>query len=144
MQPTIERKLSLNRWRMQDAPPTVAADPPAIVADMPHDPRRPVPGQAELLAERVLGTDQTLDIRLCGAQSSIDVCRRDAELFRRDHGEMRPLDDELPRIVALADCRCKRLLGDELRKDDMIRHGRELCTFGVELRAVGGQDRAAP
>src|SRR3984893_1954018 len=144
MQPTIERKLSLNRWRMQDAPPTVAADPPAIFADMAHTPPRPAPDQAELFAERVLGTDQTLDIRLCGAQSSIDVCRRDAELFRRDHGEMRPLDDELPRIVALADCRCKRLLGDELRKDDMIRHGRELCTFGVELRAVGGQDRAAP
>src|SRR5947199_6689709 len=53
----------------------------AVVADVADDARRPVLGEAELLAVFAFGADEAHDVRLLGFQRVADVLGVDSELL---------------------------------------------------------------
>src|SRR5580704_17941806 len=105
----------------------------AVIADLPDDAHHPISGQPQLFAEVALNSHQPLDLGLLRFQRIIYGLRRDTELLGIDHGEMRPLDDIEPLIVAMAHGRPERLLGDDLRQDHVVVWSAELQPLGKEL-----------
>ena len=73
----------------------------------------------------------------------VDVGLGDAELLGVDHGEMHPLHDVEPLVVAVAHRRAERLLRDDLRQHDVVVRLGEAQPLGVEAGGVGGVGVAA-
>ena len=103
----------------------------------------PILRQADVLAEVAFGAQQPLDIRIGGAQALGDVGLGDAELFRRDHGVMRPFHDVEPLVIAVTDDGAERLLRDDFRQDHMVIHGSQAQALGVEAGGVRREGVAA-
>src|SRR5205823_2228495 len=74
----------------------------AVVADLLHDVVGPAVVERHHLADVAARTDEALDRRVLAFRLLIDVPRGEAELFRLDHCEERPLDDVEPAVVAVA------------------------------------------
>ena len=74
---------------------------------------------------------------------SSTLALRDAELLGVDHGVVRPLHDVEPLVVAVAHRRAERLLGDDLRQDDVVVGIGEPQPLAGETRGVGGVGVAA-
>src|SRR3954468_1274091 len=91
-----------------------------VVAHLLDDVIGPAVVEREHLAEVAARADEALDGGVGAPGLLVDVLRREAELLGLDHGEKRPLDDVEPAVVAMADCRAERFLGDELRQDDVL------------------------
>src|SRR6476659_7267135 len=85
-----------------------------VVADLPDDKVGPAVVERQHLAEVAGCADEALDGGVRALRLLVDVLRVEAELLRFDHGEERPLDDVEPAIVAVAQRRAERLLGNEL------------------------------
>ena len=96
----------------------------AVVADVLDDAVGPVVGQADGFAELAFGAEQALDLRVVGGLHLVDIGLGDAELLGVQHGHVGPADDVAPLVVALADRRAERLLGDDLRQHDVVVRGR--------------------
>src|SRR6476620_5205288 len=74
----------------------------AVVADLRHDVGGPFLVEAHRRAEVAVEAENALDDRIGRARERLDVLRRDAELFGRDHGVVGVADDVEPALVALA------------------------------------------
>ncbi len=115
----------------------------AVVAHVLDDTHSPVVGQADGLTELALGAEQAFDLRVLGGLHLLDVGLGDAELLGIEHGIVRPPDDVSPLVVAVADCRAKRLLGDDLWQNDVIVRVRDGQTRGIEAGDVSRHRIAA-
>ncbi|ENN86993.1 hypothetical protein RHSP_13702 [Rhizobium freirei PRF 81] len=122
----------------------IAVEDFAVVTDTFDDVVGPVIGQAEVSADggTLLGAEEALDIRIWRALHLIDVLLRDAEFLGIDHRIGRPADDVEPLVVALADGRAERLLGDDLRQNDVVVRVLQRQAQRVEAGLVGGVDVA--
>src|SRR5262249_37282297 len=98
---------SPHRWRVHDAAlgpqrvqaardlerralPDVALEHLAVITDVLEDTVGPVLGEAELLAEIALGTEQALDVGIVGLEVLVDVRLADADLPGIHHAQMHP------------------------------------------------------
>src|SRR5260221_149942 len=161
-------KASADRWRVLDATlapeiveaagdaelgagADIAIEGFAVVADRFDDPRYPILGEAELFAEIAVGAEGALEFGLVGLGHVVDVVLGDAELFGIDHRKQRPLDDVEPLVVAMADHRAERLLGDHLGQHGVIGGGGAVQAVRLERHELdlggvvesGSRDRAA-
>src|SRR5689334_1679090 len=100
--------------------PDIALEHLAVVADVLEDAIAPVLGEAELLAECILRAEQTANVGILGLELLVDIRLGDVELLGIDHGEVHPLDDVEPLVVAVAHERRERLLRDDLRQHDVV------------------------
>src|SRR5262245_51577133 len=118
--------------------PDIAFEHFSIIPYVPHDPHRPVLGEADLLPVASLGADEASHGGLIGRHRGRQSLRRDAKLVGIDHGKVSPLDDIEPLVIAEAHSRPERLLRDDVRKDDVIVRSLKLQSLSKERRDIAG------
>src|SRR6185295_7378677 len=111
----------------------VAFEALAVIADLLDDVVGPVLREPSHLTHLVFDAEHAPDFRILGFPLHVvDVGLGDALLLGDQHDVERPADDVAPAVVAMADGRPERLLGDDLRQDDVVARI-------LQLRALGGE-----
>src|SRR5712692_4474933 len=105
----------------------VALEGFGVIADLPDDVECPSVVEPEHLAEIPAAADKALDRGIGLVRSLGDIPRGQAKLFGLDHREHAPADDIGPAGLAAAYGDAERLLGDDIRQNNVrrfIRRGR--------------------
>src|SRR5262245_24600906 len=128
-----------SRYRQPGVRSEISLEHFTIVADERDGTHHPVSGEAKLLAIVAFAADESPDAGVLRFHSFFDSLRAHAKLLGIDHGEVRPLDDVEPLVIALANHRPQRLLGDDIRQNDVTLGIGELEPLAVKLGDIAGE-----
>lgn len=100
--------------------------------------------EADLLAEVAAGAEEPLDVLVFAPAKLSRIFRGDAQLFRIEQREQRPLDYLHPLLVVRAYRRSERLLGYDLGQDDGLFRVLHPLAQAEQGGLVGGENIATP